>query len=54
MEENKRVSDEAWREEDVDFTYPDGLKDAARVLTMFPEEEREKMLLAIANSILFY
>lgn len=54
MEENKKSLDEAWREETIDFTYPEGFKEAAKVLTMFPEEDREAMLLAIAGSILFY
>lgn len=42
------------RNEAVDFTYPKGFKEASELLTMYPEEQREKMLSAIAGSILFY
>ena len=38
----------------VEFTYPEGFKEAAEVLTMFPEEKREAMMGAIAGDILFY
>ena len=45
---------EEWRNEEVDFSWPDGFRDAAACLTMVPEEQREGILAALAGFLMFF
>ena len=38
----------------IDFTYPDGMKKAAALLTFLPEEQREALTMALAGAILMH
>ena len=38
----------------IDFTYPEGMKKAAALLTFLPEEQREALTMALASSILMF
>lgn len=45
---------ELWRAEKIQYTYPEGYREAASCLTMVPEEQREGILAAIVGFLMFY